>query len=314
MQYGILGGGFGMYGYLPAIAGLEPERIVTLEKYRDFIRSRPELADFERRVFFVREPEMLFDQCDTIVVSQRPSDQEKIVDETLATGWKGTLVLEKPLARNPVVALLMLEKLAAAQMKFAVGFTISETDWAKKLAAVFRRFQPSDIHFNWQFLAHHYKHNLAGWKRQVGEGGGALRFFGVHLLALLAELGDWSAIQCSPQNAADEDPSFTCSAQTSVCRAEINCDSRWQGSSSFMVTVKRGGEILFSHHSSNPFTNAAADTTNQPGNLDSRITFLHKLLERAAKGPIPQPCDYKRHLHLWQDLEILRSKKTHLHP
>ena len=307
MRYSILGGGFGMYGYLPAIAGLEPDRIVTLEKYRDIICRRTELADFERRIVFVSERGMLFDQCDTLVVSQRPADQEKVVDILLSNGWNGTLILEKPLARTPAAAEMMLEKLTAANMKFVIGFTISETGWAKKFAADFRLYQPTSIHFDWRFLAHHYSHDLANWKRQVSEGGGALRFYAVHLLALLAQLGDWSAVRCSPQSALDEDSSFTCSVQTATCRAEIYCDSQWSGDPAFNVTAKKDGEIVFSHRSPSPFANGEGDLANQPGSPDSRIVYLQKLLRRAMKEPLPRPAEYKRHLRLWRELENLRS-------
>ncbi|MDI1311674.1 Gfo/Idh/MocA family oxidoreductase [Prosthecobacter sp.] len=310
MRFGILGGGFGMYGYLPAIAGLDPSRIVTLEKYRPTIRSRPELASLANRISVVSNPAKISNDCDLLVVSKRPSDQEQLVDAALASGWGGTLVLEKPLARTPSAAELMLEKLATAKMRLVVGFTIAETDWVERLSSEFQLHRPTSIHFDWRFMAHHYKHGLYNWKRNVSEGGGALRFYAVHLLEVLARMANWSSLACSPLGFTDEDPSLTCSLHSTHGRAEINCDSQWTSSPFFSVTLKMGDQILFRHDAPTPFSNSANDSTNQPGRADSRIIFIRQLLRRAIGGALSDASIHQEHVRLWGDLEKLRLAKV----
>ncbi len=47
----------------------------------------------------------------------------------------------------------------------------------------------TSISIHWSFLAHHFRHDLQNWKRSNAAGGGALRFYGIHLVALFAEIG-----------------------------------------------------------------------------------------------------------------------------
>jgi hypothetical protein len=60
--------------------------------------------------------------------------------------------------------------------------------WAERLRAVLCE-GTDGLSLDWSFMAHHYRANLANWKRFDASGGGALRFYGIHLIALLAELG-----------------------------------------------------------------------------------------------------------------------------
>ena len=45
------------------------------------------------------------------------------------------------------------------------------------------------LNLNWEFMAHHYINNLDTWKNKHSHGGGALRFYGIHVIALLAYVG-----------------------------------------------------------------------------------------------------------------------------
>ena len=42
---------------------------------------------------------------------------------------------------------------------------------------------------NWTFLAHHFRYDLDNWKRFNKTGGGVIRFYGIHVIALLSEIG-----------------------------------------------------------------------------------------------------------------------------
>ena len=53
-KVGILGGGFGLYGYLPAFANLRFE-IFTLSKYENFINKRPDLAKYIDKINFLND-------------------------------------------------------------------------------------------------------------------------------------------------------------------------------------------------------------------------------------------------------------------
>ena len=74
-KVGILGGGFGLYGYLPAFANLDFE-IFTLEKYERFIRKRADLTKYIKDINFLKEEDLL-SKVDCISISRNPENQYK---------------------------------------------------------------------------------------------------------------------------------------------------------------------------------------------------------------------------------------------
>ena len=110
--WGILGGGFGLYGYLPAVAERTGGQIHTLEHYRETIRKRQDIKDYENRVVFEKDAKAVFACCNAVIIALRPADQELLLAEILDQKWTGKIILEKPLARTPELALALLERLA----------------------------------------------------------------------------------------------------------------------------------------------------------------------------------------------------------
>ena len=47
-KYLILGGGFGLYGYLPALIGLK-KNVITNIKYKKIIQKRPDLHEMSKK-------------------------------------------------------------------------------------------------------------------------------------------------------------------------------------------------------------------------------------------------------------------------
>ena len=100
------------------------------------------------------------------------------------------LLLEKPLAHTPEEALITFEKLILSRKIFRIGYTFRYTEWGSQLRRILigkEKFEKLTLH--WSFMAHHYKNNLQNWKRFHSVGGGAIRFYGIHIISLLAEIG-----------------------------------------------------------------------------------------------------------------------------
>src|SRR5581483_4392648 len=184
------------------------------------------------------------------------------------------------------------------------GFSIIETDWAREFVRSFRQIKPTSVRINWRFLAHHYQNNLDNWKRRPEQGGGALRFYAIHFLALLAMVGEWRAVSCAPQETAEEDPKLDCVLQTAGCEATLACDSRWTGKPGFEVDVRRRSEILMEIQLANPF--AAPAIQPAAGAPDPRIIFLQRLLRRLGENQSAAGSAFGDYLRLWSDLEKLR--------
>ena len=92
----------------------------------------------------------------------------------------------------------------------------------------------SNVRIGWNFQAAHFRSNSPeSWKANSQNGGGALRFYGIHLLACAAELGYQTVCSAAMDAAASR---FTCklTAET-LPDLEIELDSHSKVPSSFSV-------------------------------------------------------------------------------
>lgn len=186
----IIGGGFGLYGYLPALFDSPGLEVLLPSRYRLEVSGRPELNRFVPLVTWVEEERKIFDQVDFVIIAVNPTKQVAIVTQLLQKNNIATLILEKPIAPTPKDAESLLGLLESASVKFRIGYNFRYTLWFKRLAEILGNLNSLDeIRIDWEFSAHHYKKSLSNWKRYNSSGGGVLRFYGIHVIAILAELG-----------------------------------------------------------------------------------------------------------------------------
>lgn len=314
MRYGIVGRGFGMYGYLPALAAKANARISTLESYREVICRRPELAALEGKVSFVPDLATLRSTCDVLVLAVRPSDQETIVQSLIAQGWRGGLILEKPMALDPCRALRLFDELTRNQINFRVGFTLRQTPWGQEVSAKLAGLNVTggDINITWRFLADHYRHDRPTWKRHPSAGGGALRFFGIHFIALLAEVDTWNVVSCFRERIQDEEPRFSFLVENRRGRASVACDTASRENTCFSVAVATADTPVVLRQMIHPFSEAER-TAPKPGNVakeingDLRIQYIRPIIDSLAADPTAYMERYHRHLQLWQVLEAVAA-------
>lgn len=189
---GILGGGFGLYGYLPAAAKLLQEPVLLLKKYKPIIDSRQELFSFKDQIIWLESEEELIQTADSLVISRRPIDQEALVSRCLLEMNLKRVMFEKPLATSPQKAQKILQLMAGSNKYCSVGFNFRYTNWAIQLKEKLLNGEFSEhesINLSWHFMADHFSRNIESWKMDHAQGGGAIRFYGIHVIALLAELG-----------------------------------------------------------------------------------------------------------------------------
>jgi predicted dehydrogenase len=183
----ILGSGFGLYGYLPALVESGVEVALPL-RYRPTLEKRSELTRYLPQVTWCADTEEALARVDGVVVALRPIDQAAWIPRLAALPNLRRLILEKPVAADPKVAASLLAMLRDAGKRYRVGYTFRLLPWAHRLRKVLTE-APDSISLEWNFMAHHYRADLDNWKRFSLVGGGALRFYGIHLIALLAEFG-----------------------------------------------------------------------------------------------------------------------------
>lgn len=189
-MFAILGSGFGLYGYLPALVDVCHQRVVLPERYRGRLAQRPELSRFIGRVEWAVDEDAAVAHAQGLVVAMRPIDQGNWVRHALGLSNIKCLLLEKPLAQSPEASASVLDDLIKSSKRFALGYTFRHTGWGGNILRLRDMAnEPSMFSLHWAFMAHHYRHGLENWKRFTASGGGAIRFYGIHLIALLAEIG-----------------------------------------------------------------------------------------------------------------------------
>jgi len=203
----ILGSGFGLYGYLPALVGTSRQKILLLERYRARLGARPELAPFEPAVEWAEDVDDVLARANGIVLALRPADQVDLLVACIESPNIRRLLLEKPVAPDPESAAEAMARLKRSGKIFGIGYTFRHTSWAPLLARAILS-AASALSLEWHFMAHHFQHDLQNWKRRQPLGGGVVRFYGIQLIALLAEFGYRGVDKTSVRGATPDEPEF----------------------------------------------------------------------------------------------------------
>lgn len=301
----ILGSGFGLYGYLPALAGEHGERLVLPERYRPRLLGRPELSGFGKQVLWAMDDSAALDRADGAVLALPPGIQSARIEECLARPEIGRILLEKPLAQTPADAQVLLDRLLRSKRAFRIGYTFRYTDWGEALLKDAVTYGERDrLSIRWRFMAHHYSRNLDNWKRWTGSGGGAIRFYGIQLIALLAEIGYRNVhTSFSAGDSANEIEKWTAVfTGTDLPECAIEVDSK-SAVGKFCIELQSGspgGVRGLLAEQDDPFGAVAA---LPPGRLDRRVALLARLC-----GSLAEPADreyawYAETLALWARVE-----------
>jgi predicted dehydrogenase len=304
---GILGSGFGLYGYLPAVLDLGAQVAMPV-RYREKLLSREDVRHLDPRVEWAPGgDEEIFATVTALIIARRPADQVRAVRSALTATSIKRLLLEKPVAPSPEVAAGILDCLEKAGRSIRIGFTFSGTAWAQALSIWMGDATPrATLDIAWQFQAHHYTNAIQNWKRRVSEGGGALRFYGIQLLGLLAELG-YDAVLTSelgsdgPDDAARWTATVTGPGRPS-CRLAV--DSR-NSEALFAVTGERSPGSAFQLRLRDPFQEARVE-----GARDRRVTLLSRLCKSLLREASGTPDWCRRSVDLWQDAETRAGIQT----
>jgi hypothetical protein len=301
---GILGGGFGLYGYLPASATLLKEPVLLLNKYKPIIDSRHELLSFKDQIIWLESEEELIQTADSLVISRRPVDQEGLVSKCLLQTNLKRVMFEKPLASSPQKAQKILDQIANSDKNCSVGFTFRFTNWARQLKEKLFNGEFSEhesINLSWHFMADHFSRNLETWKMDHAQGGGAIRFYGIHVIALLAELGYKNVASSSVSSSNSNHSYHSWSASFTDSQLPtffVSLDSKSK-TSYFKVHFKNEEKILFEGVS--PFDSVLKNLAISE--QDKRCHYLTVALQELIELSKPYPTRIEDCTKLWQLVE-----------
>ncbi len=302
----ILGSGFGLYGYLPAMIESGVDCVVLPERYKEKFSTRMELAHLASVIEWVTDEREALARVDCVAMALRPDLQAQWILFCLEQPGIERILLEKPLAPAPDHACSLFQNLMDSGKIFRIGYLFRSTVWGRKLLQSFQDPPPEirsgKIYISWSFLAHHYRTLIPTWKRDQSLGGGALRFYGIHLIALLAELG-YKNVSCSRTSGSASGDIAQWSASfsgTGLPDCEIRVDSH---ATHAQFTIE---------HEVNHTTTTLVNLTEPfevevlpllPNKRDQRIPLLSMLCQSLWKESSSTYATYRDTLDLWGTVE-----------
>ena len=307
MYFGIIGGGFGVYGWLSALSYFKDLKIGTLKKYKNNLLNKTDIENLltlNDKINWFDEEELLFESVDILIIARRPADQVKIITNLIKKSWKGSLIIEKPLAPSPYEANKIIKSMIKNKISFQVGFSIMETNWSKQVQQLILNKKPKEISIDWSFYAHHYKQKELVWKSNPYFGGGALSFYSIHLIAWLSSFSKWRVNYCSPLETKNNDTSVSFELSNSNTIIKINCDSISKNCNLFNITERNNQEKLVLSLE-NPFNETISKSI--AFKTDLRVPYLVKIIEKVLKKEWVNYTFIEKHIELWSNIEQKRN-------
>ena len=182
MNFLIIGSGFGIYGYLPAIYK-NSKKIFLNVKYKKKIEKRIELIRYINRVIWYFDIKDINKKIDYVIIAQNPEKQFLITKKILRFLKPKHLFLEKPISHTPNKSLNFVKFLEKKKIKFSVGYLFTYLNWYKYIRENLSHNQKFEITWRIKF---NKKNNL--WKSNHKDGGGLLRFYSIHFFKLFYDL------------------------------------------------------------------------------------------------------------------------------
>lgn len=302
-MFTIVGSGFGLYGYLPALIDGLKEVVVLPEKYRAIILARPELRIYVGEVKWVNDRESAFAKSNGAVIATQPDRQPQTVLECYRFPRIKRLMIEKPVASNPQLANYALQDLIKSGVKFRIGYSFLYTAWRENLDVLKKTANAHyELLISWSFMAHHFVNDVNNWKSYAARGGGVIRFFGIHLVALLAECG-YSAVVTSStfgQNLDQIEKWKAILSGPGLPKCLVEVDSR-STQEHFKIEIRKENGQLQLVSLSRPFD--AEQIASHWAARDRRVSVLTKLLHSFDADDSSTYELYKRINNLWEEIE-----------
>lgn len=262
MNVGILGGGFGLYGYIPAFLELGME-VSTLRKYKHEIDERPELKDFSKRIRFLSTEDEVISSSGVMTVARTPSSQAKFI-EGIHSNFTH-LFLEKPLADSVKQHEKSLNRLVDLKQNFSIAYLFSYCAWWPIARDILISEKAASVVIHWAVPM-----SSTNWKGNLFDGGGLGSYYGIHLIPLIKDLDFNAEIHYSSEGAIDATVGIVASNKigsslyVKIYRAE---------KPKFVVFEDLGFSKNVFFEAESPFGEAG-----RSGIADSRVPFLMKYI------------------------------------
>lgn len=176
---GIIGGGFGLYGWLPALCQYYPKENIAIEKrHKEKFDKRSELQQYKNRIYWVDSIDResyIINNVELLILAIPPNQTFNYLNRILNSPYSlKKIIVEKPICETPEKSEQFIKAIEDKGIKICSSYLFLYTDWFKNL-------DKSQL-----TLIRWYKNNLNpsnSWKHDPSLGGGDI-FYKIHLLSL----------------------------------------------------------------------------------------------------------------------------------
>jgi len=300
---GILGSGFGLYGYLPAVLRNE-SKVFLMERSREKFTQRIELAAYSEQIIWEKDISSFLAGIDTLIISVPPFIQEQYQEYLAKYTNIEYLLLEKPVAVTPGASQVILDRLTKNGVNVRIGYSFLYTNWYKE-SKIHKSFSlQENIQISWKFKAHHFKNNLHNWKRYASQGGGVLRFFGIHLIPIAIGFGFDKVMESAILNYKENEPFQWTAVFRNKSGKELTVIVDANSEETIFLVRNMSGEILIEKES--PFDNEPSSNEDKRVHmLDELYHSLHNTNETAIQMHL-----YSKINQLWSETEKITSQQS----
>lgn len=273
---GIVGGRFGIYGYLPAMLA-KYQSVALSKKHQAFMEARPDVCMHIHQVLWCENDLEVMSLSAFIVFAVPPIAQKEIIFQNIALLKSKKLFLEKPLASDPQSAKMLMEFLKGYEVDFRINYILQVTEWFENLKEFIFFDDDLEIIIQWNFLAHHFREPNDSWKKYHSLGGGCLRFFAIHLIAMLAFL-KFKESKFSHLFYMSADIPYRWDASFYEMNKSVTVSVNSQSSKDlFSISVKKNNKIIYETSQDSVF-----DQKHKSVFQDVRSDYILKMINQAT--------------------------------
>mgnify|MGYP001453474237 CR=1 FL=1 len=271
----LIGKGFALDVYIPALISIGVKRIFIDKSLSE--HKRTHLNKYNEYIIFVDIEDQKYKFFDYIILAVSPEKQYNYILNRKIIRNTNLLILEKPISSEPKLAIYISQILEDLKIKYLINYSFRYAFWNKELLKnIYTLTNTQEVFLIWNFKARHFINNKMTWKRFHSKGGGAIRLYGIHFIAMLADFGYSSVESCNicfdyPNNLSF----FSCSLKSTTelprCIVSINTNS---SKNEFSCYYKKNNNKIKLLDLNAPFPHIDRESNDDP-----RIAITKKLLE-----------------------------------
>ena len=186
----LVGKGFVLDVYLPALINIGINQIfIEKDDSTDNLKDRIS-KEYKKYILFINNQDQKKKVFDYTIIAVSPEKQYDLLLNKRYIKNTNILILEKPIAPSAIKAYEITKILDNYNIKYLINYSFRYAFWYKLLLSNIDKLpQNIELFFTWKFKARHFIHKRISWKKFHSQGGGAIRLYGIHLIALLSDIG-----------------------------------------------------------------------------------------------------------------------------